>query len=283
MLKFHGTQIKLNNYKKSSEINIKLFEGLINHNRTGKINHFFKNKINAILLDIKKDNNDNYKKPSFFSTDKFNFFGWSASDHGPRKKGTNKDDLYEYILSLITNSSYDKNKIKDIKLLTFPKVFGYGFNPLSVYFCYNSTNLLVHTVFEVKNTFGDIHHYVLKNTDKKVITQRVLKKLFVSPFYNKKGYYNLYANHIDKKIITSVEYVMNNNTVFFASMNLKEIQFNNLNILKSICKLIVFPGKIWINIHLQAFLLWLKKARIYKVPKSETIKHSFGNHLPKDK
>ena len=273
----------MNNYKKSSEINIKLFEGLINHNRTGKINHFFKNKINAILLDLKKDNNDNFKKPSFFSTDKFNFFGWSASDHGPRKKGTNKDDLYEYILSLITNSSYDKNKIKDIKLLTFPKVFGYGFNPLSVYFCYNSTNLLVHTVFEVKNTFGDIHHYVLKNTDKKVITQRVLKKLFVSPFYNKNGYYNLYAKHIDKKIITSVEYVMNNNTVFFASMNLKEIQFNNLNILKSICKLIVFPGKIWINIHLQAFLLWLKKARIYKVPKSETIKHSFGNHLPEDK
>jgi len=184
----------LKNYKKSSEINIKLFEGLINHNRTGKINHFFKNKINAILLDLKKDNNDNFKKPSFFSTDKFNFFGWSASDHGPRKKGTNKDDLYEYILSLITNSSYDKKKIKDIKLLTFPKVFGYGFNPLSVYFCYNSTNLLIHTVFEVKNTFGDIHHYVLKNTDKKVITQRVLKKLFVSPFYNKNGYYNLYAS-----------------------------------------------------------------------------------------
>ena len=110
-----------------------------------------------------------------------------------------------------------------------------------------------------------------------------MKKLFVSPFYNKDGCYNLYANYIDKKILTSVEYVMNNNTVFFASMNLNEIQFNNLNILKSICKLIVFPGKIWINIHFQAFLLWLKKTRIYKVPKSETIKHSFGNHLPKDK
>ena len=43
----------------SSEINIKLFEGLINHNRKGKINHFFKNKINAILLDLKRDNKDN--------------------------------------------------------------------------------------------------------------------------------------------------------------------------------------------------------------------------------
>ena len=267
----------------SCETNVKLFEGLINHNRKGKINHIFQNKINAILLDLYKVNNDNYKQPSFFSTDKFNFYSWSASDHGPRNKGTNKDDLYEYILSLITKSSYEKKKIKDIKLLTFPKVFGFGFNPLSVYFCYNSKNFLVHTVFEVKNTFGDIHHYVLKNTDKKVITQQVLKKLFVSPFYNKKGYYNLYANHTDKKIITSVEYIMNNKTVFFASMNLKEIQFNNLNILKSICKLIVFPGKIWINIHLHAFLLWLKKARIYKIPKNETIKHSFGNHLPKNK
>ena len=267
----------------SSETNIKLFEGLINHNRTGKINHFFKNKINAILLDLNRDNKDNVKKPLFFSTNNFNFFCWSASDHGARKKGTNKDDLYEYILSLITNSSYDKEKIKDIKLLTFPKVFGYGFNPLSVYFCYNSNNFLVYTVFEVKNTFGDIHNYVLKNTNNKVITQQVLKKLFVSPFYNKKGHYNLYANHIDKKIITSVEYIMNNNTVFLASMNLKEVQINNLNILKSMVKLIVFPGKIWINIHLQAFLLWLKKSRIYKIPKSETIKNSFGNHLPKNK
>ena len=62
----------------SSEINIKLFEGLINHNRTGKINHFFKNKINAILLDLKTDNKDNVKQPSFFSTDNFNFFCWSA-------------------------------------------------------------------------------------------------------------------------------------------------------------------------------------------------------------
>ena len=267
----------------SSKINIKLFEGLINHNRKGKINHIFSNKINAILLDLNTDNYDNLKQPSFFSSEKFNFFCWSASDHGPRKKGLNKDALYEYILNLITNSTYEKKKIKKIKLLTFPRVFGYGFNPLSVYFCYNSKNFLVHTVFEVKNTFGDIHHYVLKNTDNKVITQQVLKKLFVSPFYNKKGYYNLYANHIDKKIITSVEYIINNNTVFLASMNLKEIQFNNFNILKSIFKLIVFPGKIWINIHLQAFLLWLKKVRIYKVPKGETIKHSFGNHLPEDK
>ena len=50
----------------SCETNVKLFEGLINHNRKGKINHIFQNKINAILLDLYRVNNDNYKQPSFF-------------------------------------------------------------------------------------------------------------------------------------------------------------------------------------------------------------------------
>ena len=51
----------------------------------------------------------------------------------------------------------------------------------------------MHAVFEVKNTFGDIHHYILKNIPQKV-TQKVLKKMFVSPFYNTKGSYNFKRN-----------------------------------------------------------------------------------------
>ena len=42
-------------------------------------------------------------------------------------------------------------------------------------------------------------------------------------------------------------------------MDLKEIKFNNFNIVIAFMKLYLFPGKIWINIHLQAFFLWLKK------------------------
>ena len=48
-----------------------------------------------------------------------------------------------------------------VLLLGYPRLFGYTFNPLSVYFCYDATGALALVIYEVRNTFGDIHPYVL--------------------------------------------------------------------------------------------------------------------------
>ena len=51
---------------------IKFFSGVIYHQRIGKIEHFFKNKINAILIDLKtKDYTNSEKFPYFYSIEKF--------------------------------------------------------------------------------------------------------------------------------------------------------------------------------------------------------------------
>ena len=269
------------NYKQSD---IKLFKGFIYHQRNGRVDHFFKNTTHAILINLKKNqNNSQLKHPTLFSIDKFNLFSWSSSIHGSQQKIISNECLYKFIISLITSSVNEEIEVDEIKLLTFPKVLGFGFNPLSIYFCYNNKGLLLHSVFEVRNTFGDIHHYILKNTQQNGDSQKTLKKLFVSPFYQKKGYYYLYSKQINRKILTSVKYIIDNNIVFSASMDLKEIEFKNLNILKGLITFSLFPGKIWINIHLQALFLWLKKVAFYKVPKSEKIKHSFGNKMSSNK
>ena len=54
-------------------------------------------------------------------------------------------------------------------------------------------------------------------------------------------------------------------------MNLNELEFNNKNIVSSIITLKNFPGKIWINIHLQAFFLWLKKVELFKIPEEKLL------------
>ena len=120
------------------------------------------------------------------------------------------------------------------------------------------------------------------NGNIKKISQKTSKKLFVSPFYPKKGSYKLFANYVQDKIIVSVEYTLHNKKIFTANMKLKEIKFNNLNILKAFLKCSIYPGKIWINIHLQAFILWFKGVNLYKIPPSEKIKHSFGIEVSKD-
>ena len=262
---------------------IKFFEADIFHERYGKKKHFFKNRTNAILIDLKtKPQKKILKYPAFFSLEKFNLLTWSASKHGNQSKFSTSHDLYQFIKNLCINRTKDKEGIHKIKLLTFPKVLNFGFNPLSVYFCYNNKGLLIHSIFEVRNTFGDMHHYVLRNINLKKLTQKTTKKLFVSPFYPKKGSYKLFANYVHDKIMISVEYTLQNKKVFIATMKLKEIKFNNLNIIKAFLKFSIYPGKIWINIHLQALILWFKRINLYKIPPSEKIKHSFGIDISKD-
>ena len=262
---------------------IKFFEANIIHKRYGEKKHFFKNQTNAILIDLKKEPQHKITEyPSFFSLETLNLLTWSASKHGNQSEFSTSYDLYEFVENLCVNKTKDKEEINEIKLLTFPKVLGFGFNPLSVYFCYDNKGLLVHSIFEVRNTFGDMHHYVLRNINLKKITQKTSKKLFVSPFYPKKGSYKLFANYVQNKIMVSVEYTLHNKKIFIANMKLKEIKFNNLNILKAFFKCSIYPGKIWINIHLQAFILWFKRIKLHKIPLSEKVKHSFGTETSKD-
>ena len=62
---------------------IKFFEANINHERYGKKKHFFKNRTNAILIDLAKEPQSKISQyPSFFSLEKFNLLTWSASKHG---------------------------------------------------------------------------------------------------------------------------------------------------------------------------------------------------------
>ncbi len=262
---------------------IKFYNGFIHHSRKYGKEHFFKNKMNAIFIELRNDKcKETYKYPTLFSINKFNLLAWYSSSHGNQLNHSENQNLYQFILYLIQKSGANENKVRNIKLLTFPKVLGWGFNPLSIYFCYDTKGSLLHSVFEVRNTFGDIHHYVLKNLNKNNVVQKTVKKLFVSPFYPQKGYYHLCANQLNDKILTSVDYIINEKKVFSASMDLKEIKFNNFNIVIAFMKLYLFPGKIWINIHLQAFFLWLKKIRLYKIPSSQKVKHSFGIKISKD-
>ena len=147
---------------------IKFYDGFVYHKRNGAKEHFFKNNINAIFIElINNKYREKYKYPALFSIDKFNLLAWHPTYHGAQLEKTNNQNLYKFILNLIDKSDSKKHIIDNIKLLTFPKVFGLGFNPLSVYFCYDIKGSLLHTVFEVRNTFGDIHHYILQNTKKK--------------------------------------------------------------------------------------------------------------------
>ena len=78
---------------------IKFFEANITHQRNGKKNHFFNNKTNAVLIDLKNKSQQKIPKyPSLFSIKNFNLLTWSASKHGSQYEFSTSNDLYKFII-----------------------------------------------------------------------------------------------------------------------------------------------------------------------------------------
>ena len=249
---------------------INFYDGKIIHQRLGKTRHKFTNLHLFLLINISKirscDTQSIFSGFSLLSINKFNILSWYIDDHGNRND-KKIENLKEYIIKLSKIKKFD-----DIYLLCFPRIFNFGFNPISIYF-FSYNNQITHTIYEVKNTFGDIHHYITKN---KVSKSKFHKKMFVSPFFKNDGYYEIWSRLKNKSVFLKINYIVKDNIKLKAFLNATIIKGNNLSLFAALIKNLVFPGKVWINIHYQALKLFLKKIKIEKKPQENKIKNTFA-------
>ena len=154
-----------------------IYNGTVIHKRYKPKEHFFKYSVFSLLLDLSEleilDNNIR-----FFSINKFNLISFFEKDHG------NRDDssLVDWVKKNLEQNLINTKNIK-IKLLCYPRIFGYVFNPLSIFFVYNQNDTLASILYEVKNTFGEQHTYVFKiDNENNLIQNNCSKKFHVSPF-----------------------------------------------------------------------------------------------------
>jgi len=88
-----------------------------------------------------------------------------------------------------------------VTALLQPRVLGYVFNPLSVFWCHDGDGLVRHVIAEVHNTYGERHAYLLPPADLPVVTA---KKFYVSPFNQVDGYYLVQAPRPDREVDVTV-------------------------------------------------------------------------------
>ena len=249
---------------------INFCDGKIIHQRLGKTKHKFKNLHLFLLINISKirscDMPSICNEFSLLSINRFNILSWHINDHGNRND-KKIENLKEYIIKLSKVKKFD-----DIYLLCFPRILNFGFNPISIYF-FSYNNQITHTIYEVKNTFGDIHHYITKN---KVSKSRFHKRMFVSPFFKNDGYYEIWSRLKNKSVFLKINYIVKDNIKLKAFLNATIIKDNNLSLFAALIKNLIFPGKVWINIHYQALKLFLKKIKIEKKPLENKIKNTFA-------
>jgi DUF1365 family protein len=235
-------------------INSAIYNGQVIHKRFKPKVHHFKYKVFSLLLDLSELEILD-KKVNFFSFNKFNLISFHEKDHGERDGSS---------LKLWVQKNLEKNNIqhKDIKIkiLCYPRIFGFVFNPLSVFYVYNLEDQLISILYEVKNTFGEQHTYIFKVLkDSNLIQNNCSKKFHVSPFIDMNCNYFFRLLKPGNKISVIIDQYDSKDKILYASQDGFRSDFNTKCLIKSYLKHPIMTFKIIIAIHYEAFKLWGKR------------------------
>jgi len=235
-----------------------IYNGKVIHRRFKPKEHYFKYNVFSLLIDIDElEIIEN--KIKIFSYNKFNIISFFEKDHGPRD-GTS---LKEWVIKNLNDIGIDNDRIQ-IKLFCYPRIFGYVFNPLSVFFIYDENSRLISILYEVKNTFGEQHTYIFKTDDEKVIVNDCTKKFHVSPFIEMECHYYFRVLKPSDKISVIIDQKDKDGKLLYASQDGKAKELNEKNLLVSFISHPLMTFKIIAAIHYEALKLWLKGIKVIK-------------------
>jgi uncharacterized protein len=160
-----------------------------------------------------------------------------------------------------------------VLLLCYPRLLGYTFNPLSVYFCYRADGELALLIYEVRNTFGDIHAYVLPvkqgEWSDAGIRQSQEKLFYVSPFIEMAMRYHFRVSPPGEKVKLRILETDREGPLLAATFNGRRRPMNTANLLRCFLTLPLMTLKIMAAIHWEALRLWLKGARLAPRPNAD--------------
>lgn len=240
-------------------MNSSIYECKVMHYRNHHIERRFSYNYFMFFLDI--DEIDSIaKKLKFFSRNKFNVFNFRDSDHFVYDNTNVKNNVIAYLKTKNINTENLK-----IKILTNVATFGYNFNPVSFYFCYDNEKPIC-VVPEVGNTFMEQKMFFLdeSNFTGSKFYLKEKKYFYVSPFiqHDTDFEFNLYPP-TDKLQININDY-LEDKLIFNATLTGKKVELNNMNLLKYTLKYPLVTLKVIGAIHWQALKLYSKKIRLFR-------------------
>ena len=167
-----------------------LYDGVVTHVRHAPRQHRLRYRMFMLLLDIDRLD-ETVAGLKRMSRNRFNWFSFHDRDHLP-KDAAPETDLRGFIEGHMQAAGLSPDG-GPVQLLCMPRMLGYVFNPLSVWFCWRRTGELAAVLYEVRNTFGEAHSYLIPAPEpgnRPVVEQDCDKGFFVSPFMDMDLHYH---------------------------------------------------------------------------------------------
>ncbi|MGL4405653.1 MAG: DUF1365 domain-containing protein [Notoacmeibacter sp.] len=241
-----------------------LYRADVMHARLKPFGHRFNYKVFNILIDVTNLKNV-AKSAALFSVNTFNLLSFHEKDH----MDVNAVSLKNYVQDLLAKAQLAEQPER-ILLLCYPRLLGFVFNPISVYFCYNQSETLVACIYEVRNTFGQRHTYVAKIEQGELsdagLRQKRTKLFHVSPFVGMEAAYHFRVLPPGDKVRVRILETENDEPLLSATIVGNQKPFNSWSILTECVRAPLMTLKVVAGIHYEALKLWLKGARYHTVP-----------------
>ncbi|WP_422363276.1 DUF1365 domain-containing protein [Pyruvatibacter mobilis] len=241
----------------------RLYFGRVMHARSRPRTHRFIYRVFSMLIDIDRVQEAG-RRSRLFSIDRFNLFSFHRKDHGPRDGSS----LRAHIVSLLTEAGISEPR--HIRLLCYPRILGYVFNPLSVYYCYDAQARLTTLVYQVHNTFGDVHSYVAPvqapERDGRIVRQSRDKNLHVSPFVGMAATYDFALDDPAERIAIHIRESDENGPFLLATFDGEARPFTTRSLATAFVIYPLMTVKVMAAIHFEALRLWLKGVPFFRSP-----------------
>ena len=237
-----------------------LYLGDVMHARLKPVGHRFSYRVMSLLIDLGRLVEADRQSP-LFGVNRAALYSFHEADHGERDGSS----LRAYAQRRAAEHHIDLTGGR-VQLLCYPRLMGYAFNPLSVYFCHRADGQLAMIIYEVRNTFGDIHPYLLPVKPGEIsaagIRQRQDKLFFVSPFIEMAMRYHFRVTPPGHSVKLRILETDRDGPLLAATFNGRRRALTTMALLRSFFLLPLVTFKIFAAIHWEALRLWLKGARL---------------------
>lgn len=244
-----------------------LYRCQVRHRRPGVPRYRFRYRSFYLLLDIDAIDVACAASP-FISRNRFNLLSFHDVDHGAH---TAAGDLRAWIDSLLSEQGLAPDTGR-VRLLTMPRVLGYGFHPISIFYCEHAEGALRAVVVEVHNTFGEHHFYVLHNDGAPMAWRQAhakSKQFHVSPFFDRSGAYRFHFTALEERFGVGIRLFDDSGETLRIATTLtgERRPLSSLEILRAALSTPLMTAKVTAAIHWQALKLWLRGSIYYPKPR----------------
>ena len=239
-----------------------LYVGRVMHQRMRPRRHKFEYNGYWFVFDI-DDIDATAARLWFFSRNKPNLFSFHDRDYGDRTGVSLRGQIERHLAA--AGLAPDGGAIR---LLTLPRVLGYVFNPLSVFFIHDLRGGLRAILWEVSNTFGGRHSYFIPVTDPdaSAIRQSCAKTMHVSPFLDMDMSYSFRVSPPKDRTVVTIVGADAAGAVLVAAMNGKRRELTDGALLRAFARAPFMTLKVISAIHWEAMRLWLKGIGLHSNP-----------------